>query len=85
MKITKVVPWLIESPAPYLDTADDSSDGDRMREYLFVEVKTDEGITGWGEVTGTMPVANRTICAALRHVSDFLEGTDPRLIEPAKR
>ena len=81
MKITEVVPWLIESPAPYLDTADDSSADDRLREYLFVEVKTDEGITGWGEVTGTMPVANRTVCGALRHVSDFLVGTDPRLIE----
>ena len=81
MKITEIVPWLIEAPAPYLDTAEDSQDDPRMREYIFVEVRTDEGITGWGEVTGTRPVANRTICAALRHVSDFLEGDDPRLIE----
>ena len=81
MKITEIVPWLIEAPAPYLDTAEDSQGDPRMREYIFVEVRTDEGITGWGEVTGTRPVANRTICAALRHVSDFLEGDDPRLIE----
>ena len=81
MKITEIVPWLVEAPAPYLDTAEDSQDDPRMREYIFVEVRTDEGITGWGEVTGTRPVANRTICAALRHVSDFLEGDDPRLIE----
>ena len=81
MKITEIVPWLVEAPAPYLDTAEDSQDDPQMREYIFVEVRTDEGITGWGEVTGTRPVANRTICAALRHVSDFLEGDDPRLIE----
>ena len=81
MKITKIIPWLIEAPAPYLDTANDSKNKNRLREYLFVEVQTDEGVTGWGEVTGTMPVANRTVCAGIRHVSDFLEGDDPRLIE----
>jgi len=81
MKITEIVPWLIEAPAAFLDTADDSKDDNSLREYIFVEVKTDEGITGWGEVTGTMPVANRTVCAGIRHVSDFLKGDDPRLIE----
>lgn len=81
MKITKVTPWLIEAPVPFLDTADDSKNENRVREYVFVEVNTDEGVTGWGEITGTMPVANRIVCAALRHLGDFLIGTDPRLIE----
>ena len=82
MKITKVIPWLIEAPAPFLDTARDSKTRTRRnREYVFVEVQTDEGVTGWGEITGTMPTANRAVCAILRHVSDFLEGDDPRLIE----
>ncbi len=81
MKITRVVPWLIKAPTPYLDTAEDSRNKKRMREYVFVEVNTDEGITGWGEITGTMPMANRSVCAMLRHLSDFLAGTDPRLIE----
>ena len=80
MKITKVTPWLISAPAPYLDTADDNKEP-RQREYVFIEVSTDEGITGWGEITGTFPVANRSVCAALRHVSDLIEGDDPRLIE----
>ena len=80
MKITKVTPWLISAPAPYLDTANDNKEP-RQREYVFIEVSTDEGITGWGEITGTFPVANRSVCAALRHVSDLIEGDDPRLIE----
>ena len=80
MKITKVTPWLISAPAPYLDTADDNKEP-QQREYVFIEVSTDEGITGWGEITGTLPVANRSVCAALRHVSDLIEGDDPRLIE----
>ena len=80
MKITKITPWLISAPAPYLDTANDNKEP-RQREYVFIEVSTDEGITGWGEITGTLPVANRSVCAALRHVSDLIEGDDPRLIE----
>jgi len=71
---------LISAPAPYLDTADDNKEP-QQREYVFIEVSTDEGITGWGEITGTFPVANRSVCAALRHVSDLIEGDDPRLIE----
>jgi galactonate dehydratase len=81
MQITKVIPWLISAPAPFLDTADDEKELNAMREYVFVEVQTDDGVTGWGEITGTSSVANRTVCAALRHVSDMLVGTDPRLIE----
>lgn len=80
MKITKVTPWLIDAPRPYLDTANDSSP-DKTREYVFVEVSTDEGVTGWGEITGTSAIANRSVCAALRHVSDLVSGDDPRLIE----
>ena len=71
---------MISAPAPYLDTADDNKEP-QQREYVFIEVSTDEGITGWGEITGTFPVANRSVCAALRHVSDLIEGDDPRLIE----
>ena len=80
MKITKVTPWLIDAPAPYLDTANDSRTPEN-REYVFVEVSTDEGITGWGEITGTSYISNRTICAALKHVSELVAGDDPRLIE----
>ncbi len=80
MKITQVTPWLIEAPAPLLDTADDNKNLRSVREYLFVEVNTDEGITGWGEVTAKSPRA-LPICAGLKHVSDLITGDDPRLIE----
>ena len=53
MKITKVTPWLIKAPRPFLDTADDSKNARGVKEYVFVEVSTDEGVTGWGEITGT--------------------------------
>ena len=80
LKITKVTPWLIEAPAPCLDTANDNQGSQKLREYLFVEVNTDEGITGWGEVTAQSPRA-LPICAGLKHVGDLIEGDDPRLIE----
>src|SRR5581483_5220587 len=41
MKITGVRPWLIESAASY------------WGEFLFVEVTTDEQVSGWGEITTT--------------------------------
>ena len=50
MKITKITPYLISAPSPFLPTATDSGGVLRNREYLFVEVNTDEGVTGWGEV-----------------------------------
>ena len=51
MKITAIVPWLVKSKASY------------WGEFLFVEVKTDEGISGWGEITTTTKVANRAVAA----------------------
>ena len=53
MKITGITPWLVTSQAPYLDTAGETPG--REREYVFVQVSTDEGITGWGEITAAPP------------------------------
>ena len=53
MKITKITPYLISAPSPFLPTANDSGGAVRNREYLFVSVDTDAGVTGWGEVTCT--------------------------------
>lgn len=39
MKITEVTPWLIKTPRPFLDTADDNKNTNRFKEYVFVEVK----------------------------------------------
>ena len=79
MKITGVKPWLVTSQSPYLDTAGEAPDSER--EYIFVEVSTDEGITGWGEITGYSSVANRAICAMLAQTSNLVEGDDATRIE----
>jgi galactonate dehydratase len=69
MKITSVRPWLIQSSASY------------WGEFLFVEVNTDEGITGWGEITTTTKMANRALTTMLRQVGSMLVGEDPARIE----
>jgi len=78
MKITKITPYLVSAPAPFLPTSNAKASN---REYLFVEVNTDEGVTGWGEVTCTREQANRGVASLIRHVSDLLEGDDPKNIE----
>ncbi|MBN1399387.1 MAG: mandelate racemase/muconate lactonizing enzyme family protein, partial [Anaerolineae bacterium] len=69
MRITSVVPWLVQSEGSY------------WREFLFVEVTTDAGITGWGEITTTTLAANRALTAMVRQLSDLIVGDDPTQIE----
>ena len=81
MKITNVRSWVVG-----LDW-DDNPGGDsprsvRKRSFVFVEVNTDEGITGWGEITTYPgPVANRAIAAYVNEIGDWLKGEDPEKIE----
>src|ERR1700716_2548648 len=76
MKITRIRPWHVSGPA------EDATAASAKLTYVFVQVETDEGLTGWGEIT-TYPgtVANRTIVAALREVEAFLRGGDGSQIE----
>jgi galactonate dehydratase len=76
MKITRIRPWHVSGPS-----ADTDASAPRLT-YVFVQVETDEGLTGWGEIT-TYPgtVANRTIVAALREVEAFVQGEDASQIE----
>ncbi|QGN34760.1 mandelate racemase/muconate lactonizing enzyme family protein [Microlunatus sp. Gsoil 973] len=69
MKITSIVPWLIATPASY------------WGEFLFVEVRTDSELTGWGEVTTTTPMANRAVAGIARQLNDLVVGDDPAHIE----
>ena len=69
MKITSVKPWLIASKASY------------WGKFLFVEVDTDEGVTGWGEITTTTKIANRGLTAMLKQINSVLVGEDPAYIE----
>ncbi|CAA9295030.1 MAG: Gluconate dehydratase [uncultured Chloroflexi bacterium] len=76
MKITKVTPWLVTAPAGARGPAWQPG-----RQYVFVQVDTDEGITGWGEITGTGALPNRAVVAVVREVGPFIEGEDPTRIE----
>jgi len=48
-------------------------------QWLFVRVRTDEGITGWGE--GGIQMRARAVQAAVSHLADYLVGQDPLAIE----
>src|SRR5689334_22400927 len=76
MKITRIRPWHVSGPPA------DPGPASPKLSYVFVQVETDEGLTGWGEVT-TYPgvVANRAIVAALSEVDHFIRGQDATQIE----
>ena len=81
MKITKVTPWVVSFPWEIRVGAEQQSIV-MDRQLVFVQVDTDEGITGWGEVTTYPgPVANRAVAAMIREVSDFLAGENANEFE----
>jgi galactonate dehydratase len=69
IKITGVVPWLV------------TVEGTGWGEYMFVEVRTDQGITGWGEITTTTKIANRAVADVVRQLNELIVGDDPTRIE----
>src|ERR687886_1037071 len=76
MQITRIRPWHVSGPAADADVA-----SPRLS-YVFVQVDTDEGLTGWGEIT-TYPgtIANRAVAAMLREAAELLVGQDPSHIQ----
>ena len=75
MKITSIKPWIVTVPIKEVGRPPRS-------EYVFLQVDTDEDITGWGEITTYPgPVANRSVCSVIRQLNDFLVGDDPAQIE----
>lgn len=81
MKITNVTPGIVNGPWKNADSV--VPEGRlRVKQYVFVQVETDEGVTGWGEITTYPgPVANWAIAAMLHEVGPFLIGNDPSHIE----
>ena len=69
MKITAINPWLV------------SVEGSFWGEYFFVEVQTDEGVTGWGEITTTTLTANRAVAGIIEKLNDLFVGEDPSRVE----
>jgi galactonate dehydratase len=81
VKITNVTPWIVTGPT------DDArgrlpAAGNHLNQYIFVQVDTDEGITGWGEIT-TYPgmIANRVVAAMIEEARPLLIGEDASRIE----
>jgi galactonate dehydratase len=81
MKITDLRPWIVTGPPEEPDGLNPDGAPRRLH-YVFVQVDTDEGLTGWGEVT-TYPglIANHAIAAMLRETRAALVGSDPAHIE----
>ena len=69
MKIKSLIPWLVKTT------------GSGWGEYFFVEVRTDEGVSGWGEITTTTRMANRAVAGIIRQLNELLVGEDPARIE----
>jgi galactonate dehydratase len=81
MKITNIRPWIVKIPWDHNPGAGEVRDPG-TRAFIFVQVDTDEGITGWGEVTTYPgPVANRAVAAYIREIGEWLVGEDPENIE----
>ena len=74
MKITNARSWVVKVPW------DNNPGTDEIRQptertFVFIQVDTDEGITGWGEITTYPgPVANRAISAFVDQIGKWLVG-----------
>ena len=81
MKITNIRSWIVKIPwddNPGASVVRDPID----RAFIFVQVDTDAGITGWGEVTTYPgPVANRAVAAYIDQIGHWLQGENPENIE----
>lgn len=81
MKITNIRSWVVKIPW------DDNPGAGTVRvpiqrAFIFVQVETDAGITGWGEVTTYPgPVANRAVAAYIDQIGSWLCGENPENIE----
>lgn len=81
MKITNVRSWLVKVPWDHNPGAGHVRVPGR-RGFIFVQVDTDEGVTGWGEVTTYPgPVANRAVAAYIDQIGAWLVGENPQNIE----
>jgi L-alanine-DL-glutamate epimerase-like enolase superfamily enzyme len=81
MKISAIRSWNVTVPWDHNPgTGEVRHAGER--EFIFVQVDTDEGLTGWGEVT-TYPgqVANIAVPAFIDQIGAWLVGEDPAHIE----
>ena len=80
MKITNARSWIVRAPWNDNPNPDNKTGGSRT--FVFIQVDTDEGITGWGEITTYPgPVANRAISAFVDQIGKWIIGENPEDIE----
>ena len=72
MKITRIEPLVVGAPTPGTGRLSNKN-------YLFVRVHTDEGITGLGEAS--LGGYTQTIVSLLGDLEELLIGEDPTRIE----
>jgi galactonate dehydratase len=72
MKITRIEPIVVGAPTPGNGLLSDKN-------YLFVKVHTDEGITGLGEAS--LEGYRNSILGMLKDLEELVIGEDPRRIE----
>ena len=72
MRITKIEPLVVGAPTPGTGQLSNKN-------YIFVRVHTDEGLTGLGEAS--LGGFTDTIIALLGDLSELLIGEDPTRIE----
>ena len=78
MQITKIEPYIVAVPPE----GEDVTDGDwwNQTNWVFLEVETDEGITGLGECNWTQFRA-KTVVQAIEDLSRFVVGENPFHVE----
>ncbi|MEZ4736239.1 MAG: mandelate racemase/muconate lactonizing enzyme family protein [Caldilineaceae bacterium] len=74
MKITDVKAYVVNPPLPEYGSSSE-------REWTFVQIDTDEGITGWGEATNYPGGGSFLSAQAVLMQKEILVGEDPADIE----
>ncbi|MEZ4859785.1 MAG: mandelate racemase/muconate lactonizing enzyme family protein [Caldilineaceae bacterium] len=74
MKITDIKAYVVTPPLPEYGSSSE-------REWTFVQIETDEGITGWGEATNYPGRGSFLTAQAVLMQKDILVGEDPADIE----
>ena len=75
MKITDVKAWVVDPPGPVYGSTGE-------RQWTFVRIDTDEGISGWGEATSSPRRGSFMTAQAVLAMKEALVGEDPVNIEP---
>ncbi len=75
MKITDVKAYVVDPPLPEYGSSSE-------RQWTFVQIDTDEGITGWGEATNYPGGGSFLTAQLVLMLKEVLVGEDPANIEP---